>query len=193
MSMTTGALPFGAVEEEGWEEEEEARGEDAERKGKYVVEFNPKYLPDGVYKLIVQGTDASGNKSGTQSYEIKFEVINASTITNFYPYPNPFSSSTRFVFTLTGRELPEDLKIQIMTVSGKVVREIMKHELGNIHIGNNITDFHWDGTDEFGDRLANGVYIYRVVIKNKGDNFDHRETAGDKSFKKGYGKLYILR
>lgn len=168
-------------------------GEDLQKKGRYVVEFNPKNLPDGVYKLIVQGKDASGNQSGTQSYEIKFEVVNASTITNFYPYPNPFSTSTRFVFTLTGAELPEDLKIQIMTVSGKVVREIMKEELGNIHVGNNITDFHWDGTDEFGDKLANGVYIYRVIIKNKGDNFDHRETAGDKAFKKGYGKMYILR
>lgn len=168
-------------------------GEDPDRKGKYLVEYNPKNLPDGVYKLIVQGKDASGNKSGTQSYEIKFEVINASTITNFYPYPNPFSTSTRFIFTLTGSELPEDLKIQIMTVSGKVVREIMKHELGNIHIGNNITDYHWNGTDEFGDKLANGVYIYRVIIKNQNDNFEHRETAGDKAFKKGYGKLYILR
>ncbi len=168
-------------------------GEDAQKKGRYIVEFNPKNLPDGTYKLIVQGKDASGNQSGTQSYEIKFEVVNASTITNFYPYPNPFSTSTRFVFTLTGAEIPEDLKIQIMTISGKVVREIMKEELGNIHVGNNITDFHWNGTDEFGDKLANGVYIYRVVIKNKGDNFDHRETAGDKAFKKGYGKLYILR
>ncbi|HEY8400163.1 MAG TPA: T9SS type A sorting domain-containing protein, partial [Cytophagaceae bacterium] len=159
----------------------------------YVIQYNPKNLPDGIYTLRVQGTDASGNKSGTEHYEIRFEVINKSTITHFYPYPNPFSTSTRFVFTLTGSEIPEDLKIQIMTVSGKVVREITKSELGPIRIGNNKTDFAWDGTDEFGDRLANGVYLYRVIIKNKGENFSHRDSSGDRAFKKEFGKLYILR
>ena len=169
-------------------------GQDSLDRGKFKVEFKPTSdLIDGKYKLIIQGTDASGNRSSNQNLEINFEVINESTITNFYPYPNPFSTSCRFVFSLTGKELPEDLKIQIMTVSGKVVREIFKNELGNIHIGDNITDYAWDGRDEFGDKLANGVYIYRVLIKNQNDKFDHRETSGDKAFKKGYGKLYILR
>jgi hypothetical protein len=158
----------------------------------YNVEFNPKNLPDGEYTITVQGKDVNGNKSG-QYYTIMFTVENASTITNFYPYPNPFSSSTRFVFTLTGAYIPDDLRIQIITVTGKVVREITKEELGNIHIGNNISDYAWNGTDQFGDKLANGVYLYRVVIKDQGDNFQHRQTAGDKAFKKDYGKLYILR
>lgn len=169
-------------------------GQDTLDKGKFKVEFKPSAdLADGKYKLTIQGVDASGNRSSNQNLEINFEVINESTITNFYPYPNPFSTSCRFVFSLTGKEIPEDIKIQIMTVSGKVVREIFKNELGNIHIGDNITDYAWDGRDEFGDKLANGVYIYRVIIKNQNDKFDHRETSGDKAFKKGYGKLYILR
>ncbi|MBC7485247.1 MAG: hypothetical protein H7282_00630 [Cytophagaceae bacterium] len=169
-------------------------GQDTLDKGKFKVEFKPSAdLADGKYKLTIQGTDASGNRSSNQNLEINFEVVNESTITNFYPYPNPFSTSCRFVFSLTGKEIPEDIKIQIMTVSGKVVREIFKNELGNIHIGDNITDYAWDGRDEFGDKLANGVYIYRVLIKNQNDKFDHRETSGDKAFKKGYGKLYILR
>ncbi|MFL5729510.1 MAG: hypothetical protein ACJ75J_08495, partial [Cytophagaceae bacterium] len=158
----------------------------------YRIEYHPKNLPDGIYTLIVQGTDVSGNKSAAQRYEIRFEVINEVAITYFYPYPNPFSSSTRFVFTLTGNEIPEDMKIQIMTISGIVVREITKSEIGPIHIGNNKTEFAWDGTDEFGDRLANGVYLYRVIMKGAGD-FKHKETAGDKAFKKDWGKIYILR
>jgi hypothetical protein len=158
----------------------------------FRIEYNPKNLPDGVYTLIVQGSDVSGNRSAAQRYEIKFEVINEVSITYFYPYPNPFSTSTRFVFTLTGNEIPEDMKIQIMTVTGKVVREITKSEIGPIHIGNNKTDYAWDGTDEFGDRLANGVYLYRVILKGA-DDFKHRQTAADKAFKKDWGKLYILR
>jgi len=163
------------------------------RSNTFGIDYNPKNLPDGTYKLIVQGADASNNKSGKEFYEITFTVENASTISHFYPYPNPFSTSTRFVFTLTGAYIPEDLKIQIMTVTGKVVREITKAELGAIRIGHNISDYAWDGTDEFGDKLANGVYLYRVVIKNAGDNFKQRATGGDKAFKKDFGKLYILR
>jgi hypothetical protein len=60
-------------------------------------------------------------------------------------------------------------------------------------IGNNITDYAWNGKDEFGDQLANGVYIYRVLIRKNGQFMEHRNTAGDKAFKKGYGKMYLLR
>ncbi|HEY8402166.1 MAG TPA: hypothetical protein VIK89_12945 [Cytophagaceae bacterium] len=159
----------------------------------FSLQYHPKKLQDGIYTLRVQAADVSGNRSGVSPYEIRFEVINKSTITYFYPYPNPFSSNTRFVFTLTGGEIPEDLKIQILTVSGKVVREITKAEIGPVRIGHNKTEYAWDGTDEFGDRLANGVYLYRVIIKNKGNSFEHRDTAGDKAFHKEFGKLYILR
>jgi flagellar hook assembly protein FlgD len=141
----------------------------------------------------VQGSDVSGNISGVEPYRISFEVINESKITHFYPYPNPFSSHTRFVFTLTGSEIPNQIKIQIMTVTGKVVREITQEELGPIRIGNNISSFAWDGTDEYGDKLANGVYMYRVIVKNNGQDIERRQTAADKAFTKGFGKIYILR
>ncbi|MEP2026979.1 MAG: C25 family cysteine peptidase [Reichenbachiella sp.] len=155
--------------------------------------FTPERLEDGMYGFRVLANDASGNPSGIKPYEINFEVINESTITNFYPYPNPFSSSTRFVFTLTGSEFPEDIKIQILTVTGRVVKEIFMDELGPLNIGNNKTDFAWDGKDNYGDQLANGVYLYRVLIKNPGENFKHRDTSADKGFKNGFGKMYLLR
>ncbi|MCU0437213.1 MAG: C25 family cysteine peptidase [Raineya sp.] len=157
------------------------------------LEFTPKNLTDGVYTLRVNGEDAKGNRAGIEPYQISFEVITESSVTNVLPYPNPFSGSTRFVFTLTGSEVPQEMKIQILTVSGKVVREITQSELGAIRIGNNISQFAWNGTDEFGDRLANGVYLYRVIMKLNGQEIKHRNTKADKGFKKGYGKLYILR
>jgi hypothetical protein len=159
----------------------------------FLLEYNPKNLPDGTYTLRVQGGDVSGNASGTEPYQISFEVVNESRITHFYPYPNPFSSNTRFVFTLTGAQVPDQVKIQIMTVSGKVVREITQDELGPIRIGNNVSSYAWEGTDEFGDKLANGVYLYRVITKINGQLVEHRATAGDKAFRQEYGKLYILR
>lgn len=161
----------------------------------FRLEYQPKGLTDGIYTLSVQGTDVSGNLSSVREspYRISFEVVNESRITHFYPYPNPFSSSTRFVFTLTGAVIPDQIKIQIMTVSGKVVREITQDELGPIRIGNNISAYAWDGADEFGDKLANGVYLYRVITKAGGQTIERRATAADKAFHKEYGKLYILR
>jgi hypothetical protein len=160
----------------------------------FVAELKPTTpLPDGNYILYINGQDASGNKSGTNKYAIRFTVVNKPMVSNFYPYPNPFSSSTRFVFTLTGSKVPDNIKIQIMTVSGKVVREITKEELGFIRIGNNISEYAWDGTDEFGDRLANGVYLYRVIIQDSLVSLEHLSTSGDKAFHKDFGKLYILR
>ncbi|SFT90046.1 Peptidase family C25 [Algoriphagus locisalis] len=153
----------------------------------FKVSLIPGPLEDGIYTLRVTNEDSS------EPYEITFEVINESQITNFYPYPNPFSTSVRFVFTVTGMEVPDEIKIQIMTVTGKVVREILQNELGPIRIGNNLTEYAWDGKDEFGDQLANGVYIYRVLVRKNGQFMEHRPTAGDKAFKKGYGKMYLLR
>ncbi len=160
-----------------------------------VLQFNiqRENLPNGIYTLRAQGTDGAGNRAGSTPYTIRFEVVNEATVTNVYPYPNPFSSHTRFVFTLTGKEIPDEIKIQIMTVSGRVIREITQAEIGTIRVGNNITDYMWDGTDEFGDKLANGVYLYRVIMRAKGQDLDLRSTAGDKAFKNGIGKLYIAR
>src|SRR5690606_27898824 len=103
----------------------------------FLVEYHPENLEDGMYTLSVQATDETGNAAGREPYRVNFEVINESTITNFFPYPNPFSTSTRFVFTLTGSELPDNIIIQIMTVAGTVVREITMDELGPLRIGNN--------------------------------------------------------
>lgn len=160
---------------------------------KAKLNWNPQNLADGKYTLHVMGRDAVGNTSGTSEYKIDFEVISRSTITSVLNYPNPFSTSTRFVFTLTGSKEPEIFTIQILTVTGKVVREITKEELGNIRIGRNISDFAWDGTDEFGDRLANGVYLYRVITKIGGESIELRSTSADQFFTKDFGKIYLFR
>ncbi len=160
---------------------------------RFQIIWPTEFEMDGMYTLSVQGSDKTGNLSGDLEYKVDFEVIHESTITAMMNYPNPFSTSTRFVFTLTGSEVPDDVLIQIMTVSGRVVREISEDELGPIQIGRNITEFAWDGTDEFGDPLANGVYLYRVKTRINGQSIEHRETEADQYFTKNFGKMYLLR
>ncbi|MGZ4034658.1 MAG: putative type IX secretion system sortase PorU2, partial [Bacteroidia bacterium] len=157
------------------------------------INFTPILTEDGKYQLIVQAKDKSNNQSGATDYKIAFEVINKPTITEVMNYPNPFSTATHFVFTLTGSEIPTYFKIQIMTITGKVVREITNDDLGLIHIGRNVTDYAWNGRDEFGDQLANGVYLYRVVTTLHGEGIERRDTDADQYFKKGFGKMYLMR
>jgi len=163
------------------------------------VEMRPDLsTADGIYELLLRAQDKSGNESGygdsgIYDYKIRFEVVNQASITHIFNYPNPFSTSTQWVFTLTGSEVPTEFTIRIMTISGVVVREITLNELGPIHIGNNVTSFKWNGTDEYGDKLATGVYIYQVITKLNGEDIDHRTTSADKYFKNNFGKLYIIR
>lgn len=157
------------------------------------IEWSPEFATDGTYVLIVQAKDRSNNNSGAIDYRIQFEIVNKQTITEVLNYPNPFSTNTRFVFTLTGSEIPDIFTIQIMTITGKVVREITKEQLGFIHIGRNITQYAWDGKDDFGDKLANGVYLYRVITRNHGEAVEKMSTDADQFFKKNWGKMVIMR
>ena len=160
------------------------------------IDFMPYFVEDGEYELIVTGKDVMGNKAGEFNYRTVFTVINKPMISNLLNYPNPFTTSTAFVFTLTGNQIPQNMRIQILTITGKIVREITKDELGPIHVGRNITAYQWDGTDQYGGQLANGVYIYRVLTNLNGKSLDKYTADGDntdKFFNKGYGKMYLMR
>ena len=141
----------------------------------------------------MKNKDKSGNSSSSKEYRIGFQVINKSTITNVLNYPNPFTSSTRFVFTLTGSTVPSFFKIQILSQSGKVVKEIMQDEIGPIRVGLNISEYAWDGRDQFGDPLGNGVYFYRVVTSINEEKIELRSSSIDQYFKKGLGKMVLIR
>jgi hypothetical protein len=171
-----------------------------------IIQFTPT-LTDGKYELIVKDADKSGNSSGKNArydYKIGFRVITKMQVSQVLNYPNPFSTSTQFIFTLTGEKIPDRIKIQILNIRGQVVREIQKEELGPLKIGLNRTTFAWNGTDQYGDRLANGVYLYKVVVMDNNkpvdmlNSTDFKDINNSKSdiskyFEHNYGKMVILR
>ncbi len=161
-----------------------------------TIDFNPWLTQDGDYELIVTAKDRSENTAGNIEYRVGFQVINKPMISNLLNYPNPFTTSTAFVFYITGSEVPQNIRIQVLTITGKIVREITKNELGPLHVGRNITEFKWDGTDQYGQKLANGIYLYRVITNLNGKSLDKYKADGDqtdKYFNKGYGKMYLMR
>ncbi|HRD82487.1 MAG TPA: C25 family cysteine peptidase [Saprospiraceae bacterium] len=159
-----------------------------------TLEWSPQFSESGLYTLIVQGRDATGNASGQVDFRVNFEVITEARISNVLNYPNPFTTATRFVYTLTGEEAPATFVIRIMTVSGRIVHELTQDDLGPLRIGTHTTEQAWDGTDMYGDRLANGVYLYQVFAKDReGKDLIRHDTGTDAFFKGGIGKLVILR
>ena len=158
----------------------------------FSLTFQPT-LADGRYTLRVQAEDASGNASGAQPYEINFEVVNTSTITYYHPYPNPFSTSTRFEFTLTGPAPPAQLAIQIMTLTGQLVREISTEEMGPLLPGSKNIQYVWDGRDASGRPLVNGMYLYRIVLQSSEGEIQQQTPASERALRQGVGKLYIMR
>ena len=164
------------------------------KKNEAQVRLKPFFDQDGTYQLRVKGRDISGNESGKLDYSINFEVINKSSISSILNYPNPFSTRTCFAYTLTGELQPAHFRLQIMTISGKIVREISESEFGPLRTGRHLSDFCWDGKDDFNDQLANGVYLYRILAKKQdGSDFDHFENNKmDRFFTQNWGKMVLI-
>ncbi len=161
---------------------------------KALLIYKPQELGNGEHELLVQAKDASDNTAGKTDYQTRFNVIREKTVSSFLPYPNPFSNSLRFIYTLTGDQSPEHIRIRIFTISGTLVKEINEQDLGILKIGTHKTDYSWDGRDTYGNKLVNGVYLYQLIIKdNAGNEWKSYNTKADNYINQGLGKMVILR
>ncbi len=135
--------------------------------------------PDTVHTFTIRALDATGNQAlvdptaeDSTLYQVHFRVQNALIVESLYPYPNPMSRRTRLMFRMGGASasIVEDFRIRIYSVAGRLVREmdlIRNPELlerGGLEIGWNSVP--WDGTDEDGDPVASGVYLYKVFVRD---------------------------
>lgn len=74
-------------------------------------------------------------------------------------FPNPFNPETWLPFQL---HAPAPVRLSIYDVRGALIREI---DLGYRAAGQYLTSTsaaHWDGRDQHGQRVASGVYLYRL-------------------------------
>jgi hypothetical protein len=117
-------------------------------------------LEPGTHSLKIKAWDVLNNSS-----EVVLEFVVASDealeLRHVLNYPNPFTSKTQFWFehNKPGQDL--QVRLQIFTITGRVIKTFEKA----INTpGNRSSELEWDGRDQFGDRVARGVYFYKLTV-----------------------------
>ncbi len=113
-------------------------------------------LAEGPHQVRVKAWDNCNNSSIAVA---DFVVVanERLVLRDVLNYPNPFSHSTEFTFWVSQ---DCEVAIKIYTVTGRLIAKLDRFpaQMGFNH-------FYWDGRDEDGDPLANGVYIYKLTAK----------------------------
>ena len=126
------------------------------------VRFPLKDLEPGLHTISVKAWDISNNS--TESL-LEFRVVdeNEQGLYHVYNYPNPFTTNTNFMFEHDMAGLDVEIFIDIYTVSGKLVKTITNTSFAT---GYRFDSLNWDGNDDFGSKLANGVYLYKIKLRS---------------------------
>ena len=124
------------------------------------ISFPLSGLADGRHSIKVKLWDVNNNSGeGT----VDFLVLNGAVmgIQNLMNYPNPFNNTTHFVFEHNHPEEQLNVKINIYSSAGALVKNI---EQDFTPTGSRSNEITWDGTDNNGARLPSGMYVYKVII-----------------------------
>ena len=123
------------------------------------VSYPLRDISAGEHTIQIKAWDNSNNSSIIESI---FTVVSDEelAIRNPLNYPNPMKNETTFTFELS-REA--EVTLRIFTVAGRLIK---KFEPVYGQIGYNVFPLEWDGTDDDGDKLANGVYLYKITAKS---------------------------
>ena len=122
-------------------------------------------LENGRHSMTFKAYDNHNNSS--QSYtEFITESNPKLALDHVLNYPNPFTTSTGFYFEHNQSNSDLNIIIQIITISGRIIKTIETIESSS---SKRIGPIEWDGRDDFGDPIGKGVYIYKITVKNSDD------------------------
>jgi hypothetical protein len=116
------------------------------------AQFSVAGLEVGRHHLTIKAWD-NANNSTLLEYDIEIVAGESNTgfaLTEFLNHPNPFDGVTTFYFRAT-RAIRE-AKIRLFTLAGRMIWEASASD--------GMTT--WDGRDNAGDQVANGVYLAQI-------------------------------
>ena len=126
------------------------------------LRFPLRNIAVGLHTITFKAWDVYNNPI---TMEIQFVVVGdeSITLTHVLNYPNPFVNYTEFWFTHNRPFEPLTVQVQVMTITGKVVWTTNQLITTDGFLSKEIS---WDGKDDFGNKIAKGVYIYKLTVKS---------------------------
>lgn len=127
------------------------------------------YFSKGEHTLSVEAIDANGNKT--------IKPINFTTSGNFDVkvygnYPNPFKDDTYISYFVDSNDRLDEFSVKIYTISGRMIKDFdtsdERFRLPDYY------EIYWDGRDNDGNLVANGVYFAVIKAKFEGNEVEHR-------------------
>ena len=138
-----------------------------------IVRYPLSNISEGLHTLNFKVWDVYNNSN---EKDLSFVVSSSEemALNHILNYPNPFSNFTKFSFEHNRPNQYLDVMIQIFTISGKLVKTLKNNIINSGFRDESIT---WNGLDEFGDKLAKGVYVYKIFVKSvdSGENVEKFE------------------
>lgn len=137
-----------------------------------TVRYQLDGIAPGTHQLKLKVWDVYNNSS---EKEIEFVVSESEDLAldHVLNYPNPFTTRTEFWFEHNKVCSFLDVQVQVFTVSGKLVKTISERVQPE---GFRADPIVWDGMDDYGDKLARGVYLYKLkVISPEGEKAEKIE------------------
>ena len=123
-------------------------------------------LSPGLHTLTLKAWDVYNNASTQDIQFVVFDEDVSLKLTNVLNYPNPFVNYTEFWFNHNSSDVL-DVSIQIFTVSGKLIKTINGQTNTNSNTTSSLSrDLTWDGTDDFGNKIGKGVYVYKLKVRS---------------------------
>lgn len=125
-----------------------------------VVRYPMSNLEPGKQTIAVKAWDIANNSSESL---LEFLVVNdeESGLRHVLNYPNPFSTNTLFQFEHSLQDQDLDIVVEILNTRGRLVKRLETSIKSSGYLSRDVV---WDGRDDFGDSLANGIYVYRITV-----------------------------
>ena len=148
-----------------------------------LITFKPsKPLSKGEHELSVELSDRAGNVMAKRV--VPFQAAGPFGVVTLKNYPNPVDPDANDVkIRYTFNQNTSKVDIDIFDSTGDLVRTIFDADQPVADGPNWTGEELWDGTNDFGDTVANGVYIYRLRATN---------VNGDSTMERT-GKIAVLR
>jgi hypothetical protein len=124
------------------------------------LQYTLPAFSSGRHELRISAWDNLNNYS-EQQVSFTTSAVNELSLAQVVNYPNPFTTDTRFTFQFQSpTNNIGDVTIKIYTISGRLIQEIETTATPGFN------QIYWDGRDRNGDILANGVYLYKIIVND---------------------------